>query len=142
MLTKLAFFQSALKLLLTHLFAFNVYHHDVGFEVWLMIALQEKKYDVVVVGSGIGGLSAAIRAHSLGASVCIVEKSPHLGGATAWSGGQVWVGANHVSKRMGIEDSIEETLQYVSSIADSHPELFDPSSYRVGKGSSRSSGVV
>ena len=125
MLTKLAFFQSALKLLLTHLFAFNVYHHDVGFEVWLMIALQEKKYDVVVVGSGIGGLSAAIRAHSLGASVCIVEKSPHLGGATAWSGGQVWVGANHVSKRMGIEDSIEETLQYVSSIADSHPELFD-----------------
>ncbi|MCH2617003.1 MAG: FAD-dependent oxidoreductase, partial [Acidimicrobiales bacterium] len=65
-----------------------------------MIALQEKQYDVVVVGSGIGGLSAAMRAHSLGAAVCIVEKSPHLGGATAWSGGQVWVGANHGSKRM------------------------------------------
>jgi len=86
---------------------------------------QDSKYDVVIVGSGIGGLSAAIRAHSLGGSVCIVEKSPHLGGATAWSGGQVWVGANHVAKKIGIEDSIDETLNYVHSIANKYPELFD-----------------
>ncbi|MBG00797.1 MAG: 3-ketosteroid dehydrogenase [Acidimicrobiaceae bacterium] len=86
---------------------------------------EKISYDVVVVGSGIGGLAAAIRAHSLGTSVCIIEKSAHLGGATAWSGGQVWVGANHVAKRLGIEDSIEETLEYVRSIAGNHPELFD-----------------
>lgn len=83
-------------------------------------------FDVIVVGSGIGGLSAAIRADSLGASVCVIEKAAHLGGATAWSGGQVWIGANHVAERMGIDDSEEETLLYVQSIAGAHPELFDP----------------
>ena len=90
-----------------------------------MTILEETQYDVVVVGSGIGGLASAIRAHSLGASVCIVEKSSYLGGATAWSGGQVWVGANHVAERAGLEDSVAETLQYVHAIADNYPELFD-----------------
>ena len=63
--------------------------------------------DLIVVGSGIGGLAAAIRAHELGMSVSIVEKAPYLGGATAWSGGQVWVGANHVAQQAGLEDSVE-----------------------------------
>lgn len=84
-----------------------------------------EKYDVVVVGSGIGGMAAAIRAHDLGARVALVEKAPFLGGATAWSGGQVWVGANHVAERAGLSDSVEETLTYVEAIAGHHPELFD-----------------
>ena len=82
--------------------------------------------DLIVVGSGIGGLAAAIRAHELGMAVSIVEKAPHLGGATAWSGGQVWVGANHVAERAGLEDSVDETLTYVAAIAADHPELFAP----------------
>ena len=82
--------------------------------------------DLIVVGSGIGGLAAAIRAHELGMSVSIVEKAPYLGGATAWSGGQVWVGANHVAQQAGLEDSVDETLTYVAAIAADHPELFAP----------------
>jgi 3-oxosteroid 1-dehydrogenase len=83
-------------------------------------------HHVIVVGSGIGGMAAAIRAHELGATVHLVEKAAHLGGATAWSGGQVWVGANHVAAAAGLVDSIDDTLTYVEAIAGDHPELFDP----------------
>lgn len=83
------------------------------------------KNSVIVVGSGIGGMAAAIRAHELGAVVSLVEKAAHLGGATAWSGGQVWVGANHVAENAGLRDSVEDTLTYVEAIAAAHPELFD-----------------
>jgi 3-oxosteroid 1-dehydrogenase len=83
-------------------------------------------HHVIVVGSGIGGMAAAIRAHELGATVSLVEKASHLGGATAWSGGQVWVGANHVATNAGLDDSLEDTLTYVEAIAGDHPELFDP----------------
>lgn len=84
------------------------------------------KRDVIVVGSGIGGMAAAIRAHELGLNVSLVEKAAHLGGATAWSGGQVWVGANHVAEAAGFTDSIDDTLEYVEYIAGAHPELFSP----------------
>jgi len=87
--------------------------------------LTRSVHDVIVVGSGIGGMAAAIRAYELGADVVLLEKAAHLGGATAWSGGQVWVGANHVARRAGLNDSIDETLRYVEAIAGDHPELFD-----------------
>jgi 3-oxosteroid 1-dehydrogenase len=86
--------------------------------------------DLVIAGSGIGGMAAAIRAAELGASVVIVEKAHHVGGASAWSGGQVWVGANHVAARAGLVDSVDETLDYVTEIAGAHPELFDPARAR------------
>lgn len=51
-------------------------------------------YDVVVVGSGAGGLSTAIAAAHGGASVLVVEKADTCGGATAWSGGWMWTPRN------------------------------------------------
>ncbi|MGU3584659.1 FAD-dependent oxidoreductase [Rhodococcus sp. C26F] len=47
-------------------------------------------FDVVVVGSGAGGLSTAVAAAHGGASVLVVEKAQVCGGATAWSGGWMW----------------------------------------------------
>lgn len=88
------------------------------------------KNSVIVIGSGVGGLVAALRAHAEGAGVTLVEKSSYVGGATAWSGGQVWVGANHVARRLGIADSIEDALRYVAALASPHPELFDETSAR------------
>ena len=44
-------------------------------------------FDVVVLGTGAPGLTAAIAAHAEGASVGIFEKSEQVGGTTAWSGG-------------------------------------------------------
>ncbi len=84
----------------------------------------EQSKNVIVVGTGLGGLAAALTAHELGMRVVIVEKSPWLGGATAFSAGQAWVGANHVARREGCPiDSVEETLEYARAIASERPEL-------------------
>lgn len=82
--------------------------------------------DVVIVGSGIGGLAAAITAHELGLRPVVLEKGERFGGASAASGGQVWVGANHLMEREGLEDSAEDTLAYVQALAASDDRIFDP----------------
>ncbi|HVR53300.1 MAG TPA: FAD-dependent oxidoreductase, partial [Pseudorhodoferax sp.] len=52
--------------------------------------------DLLVVGSGAGGLSTAITARKLGLDVVVVEKAPVFGGTTAFSGGVLWIpGSRH-----------------------------------------------
>lgn len=72
---------------------------------------------VIVVGAGIGGMTAAITAAEAGLSVTLVEKGDKVGGAAAYSGGQVWTGGNHVAERLGIEDSVADTVEYVRAAA-------------------------
>ena len=48
--------------------------------------------DVVTIGSGIGGLSAAITAREFGADAMVLERSGFVGGVTAYSFGEVWIG--------------------------------------------------
>ena len=52
------------------------------------------EYDVVVVGSGASGFSAAITAKKEGLHTLLIEKEKHFGGASALSGGGVWVPNN------------------------------------------------
>lgn len=73
--------------------------------------------DVVAVGSGIGGLAAAIVAHDRGKKALVLEKAPKLGGVSAYSGGEVFVPANHVMQRDGIADSREAGLAYLEFLA-------------------------
>lgn len=73
--------------------------------------------DVVVLGSGAAGLTAAVAAHDAGATVAVYEKADALGGTTAVSGGAVWVPANPHQAGIGVEDRVEEGIRYLLSLS-------------------------
>jgi 3-oxosteroid 1-dehydrogenase len=75
--------------------------------------LNEVAVDVLVVGSGAGGMTAAITAHDHGLDTLLIEKSEQFGGTSAMSGGVIWVPDNHLMKKTGIKDSAQEALAYL-----------------------------
>ena len=78
------------------------------------MSTEQTTYDVIVVGSGSGAMLTAARAHDLGLSVLVVEKSDKYGGTSAVSGGAVWIPNN---SQMQIKDSHEEALTYIKAAA-------------------------
>ena len=73
--------------------------------------------DLVAIGSGCGGLAAAITARDHGLEAVVLERSDELGGVTAYSMGEVWIPGNHLAATMGIEDSAQSGLRYVQSLS-------------------------
>ncbi len=71
--------------------------------------------DLLVIGSGGAGLTAAITAKTLGLDVLIVEKEPVYGGTTARSGGWLWIPANPKAEAVGIKDSKEQARLYLQA---------------------------
>lgn len=71
----------------------------------------EETHDVVVIGAGGAGLSAAIEAKLAGADVIVLEKMPLVGGNTLISGGEMAVPNNWIQEKEGIEDSIETFIE-------------------------------
>lgn len=86
--------------------------------------------DIVVVGAGAAGCSAAIIAHELGKQVLVLEKGPVVGGTAAKSVGGVWVPANAAMEEAGISDAREDCLRYMVRL--SVPDRFDPSAEYFG----------
>lgn len=78
---------------------------------------MSNKVDVVVVGTGAAGLTAALAAASRKLSVAIIEKAPVIGGTTAVSGGSVWAPANRYLREYGIEDSADAARDYIRRLA-------------------------
>ncbi len=74
--------------------------------------------DVVVIGTGAAGVTAALAAHAGKARVAVLEKSNRVGGTTAVSGGVVWVPNNRHMAKVGISDSLDEAIAYVTRLAD------------------------
>jgi succinate dehydrogenase/fumarate reductase flavoprotein subunit len=70
-------------------------------------------YDIVVVGAGAAGLTAAAVAAAAKQRVLLVEHSRWVGGTTAISGGMVWVPANHKMRQAGQADSVEAAREYL-----------------------------
>lgn len=78
---------------------------------------MSESYDVVVLGTGAAGLSAALTARALGASVGLFEKSDRVGGTTAVSGGVVWIPAHN---RPDVENppTVEEAMAHLRALAN------------------------
>ncbi|MCW2620971.1 MAG: putative Succinate dehydrogenase [Frankiales bacterium] len=87
----------------------------------------DETIDVVVVGTGAAGLTAAVRASDAGARVLVVEKSTLVGGSTSVSAGIVWVPLNAHQAEWGISDTREEALAYVRRLSGrvADPDLLE-----------------
>ncbi|MFD5180267.1 3-oxosteroid 1-dehydrogenase [Nocardia sp. NPDC058379] len=83
--------------------------------------------DVVVVGSGAAGMSAAITAARHGLSVVMVEKASRWGGSTARSGGGVWIPGNSALGRLAGPEDIDAARAYLADIVGDAvaPEMLD-----------------
>ena len=84
--------------------------------VSLSAAGWDHTVDVLVVGSGAGGMVTALTAHDAGASTLIVEKDVGYGGSSARSGGGMWIPTNHMMKAEGREDNSEDALTYLKAV--------------------------
>ncbi|MEQ6050753.1 FAD-binding protein [Lysinibacillus capsici] len=83
----------------------------------------DASYDVVVVGSGAAGLTAGLTAKVQGMKSLVIEKTDRYGGASAISGGALWIPNNHIIKGAGVPDTHELARQYLdSTIGDRVPE--------------------
>jgi 3-oxosteroid 1-dehydrogenase len=73
-------------------------------------------YDVVVVGCGASGMTAALTAVKRGLSVLVVEKAPTFGGSAARSGAGVWIPNNSVILAAGVPDTPQLAAEYLSAV--------------------------
>ncbi|RXR24722.1 FAD-dependent oxidoreductase [Sphingobium fluviale] len=98
--------------------------------------MKQQKCDLLVIGAGAGGLTAALRAADAGLDVVVAEKDEYFGGATARSAGGIWIPCNPHAAAMGGQDSREKALTYfrnqagprfdpqtVSAFLDNGPEM-------------------
>lgn len=79
--------------------------------------------DLLVVGSGAAGFSAALTASHAGLNVLMVEKEPQFGGTTAYSAGVIWIPGNRHGSALGIPDSKEDALTYLKHEAGNRLNL-------------------
>ena len=77
---------------------------------------MDPEFDVVVVGSGAAGMTAALAAAHHGLKTVVVEKAVKFGGSTARSGGGVWIPNNEVLEAAGIDDTPERARTYLEAI--------------------------
>src|SRR6202161_3615276 len=73
-----------------------------------MTAQEQHEYDMVIVGSGAAGMTAALTAAQLGLTAIVLEKTGTFGGSTARSGGGIWAPGNAVLRRAGVADAPED----------------------------------
>jgi succinate dehydrogenase/fumarate reductase flavoprotein subunit len=76
----------------------------------------EDVFDVIIVGSGAGGLTAAIVAARLGLKALVIEKTGLFGGTTAMSGGGLWIPNNHHMASLGLTDSVDHATEYLRAL--------------------------
>src|SRR6185436_18509050 len=78
--------------------------------------MTDQTFDVVVVGSGAGGMTAALCCQQLGLNTVLIEKSDLYGGTSAVSGGGIWIPCNDQQAGTGFTDSDAEALTYLKHL--------------------------
>ena len=73
----------------------------------------DDSFDVIVIGSGAAGLTAAVVADQQGLRTLVVEKEALYGGTTALSGGVAWVPNNVLMNKAGVQDTPAAALKYL-----------------------------
>ncbi|AYE95951.1 FAD-binding protein [Mycobacterium paragordonae] len=76
----------------------------------------DRTVDLVIAGSGGGGMAAGLAALDAGLQPLIVEKQPLVGGSTGLSGGIVWLPNNPLMRADGIADSHQDGLAYLADV--------------------------
>jgi 3-oxosteroid 1-dehydrogenase len=89
--------------------------------VWLpesmpAAAAWDHQVDFLVVGSGCGGLTAALTARAHGLDTLVIEKAAVYGGSTALSGGNIWIPNNPTLQREGLADSRDDARRYLDAV--------------------------
>ena len=76
----------------------------------------QPSYDVVVIGCGAAGMTAALRVAKRGLSVLVVEKAPTFGGSAARSGAGIWIPNNQVILAAGVPDTPAKAAAYLAAV--------------------------
>jgi succinate dehydrogenase/fumarate reductase flavoprotein subunit len=79
-------------------------------------------YDVVIMGSGAAGLTAALVAAKAGHKVAVLEKAAHFGGTTAISGGGIWIPGSPQAKAAGVSDGLDIARNYALGVVGNRAE--------------------
>ena len=83
----------------------------------------DQEVDILVVGSGAGGLLSALVAAESGASALVIEKEAQWGGTSATSGAGIWIPASDQAREAGFHDKTDDAFTYVRALsADNVPD--------------------
>ena len=75
----------------------------------------DEEYELVVLGAGAGGLTAALVASIEGLRTLLIEKSDQIGGTTAYSSGTVWSPNNTQQRQLGVTNDAAAALEYLDA---------------------------
>ena len=78
---------------------------------------EQNSADIIVIGGGAAGLSAAIEASKLGRSVILLEKNAELGGTTAWAVGAITATRTPHQRSAGVDDSPDDHFEDLDAVA-------------------------
>ena len=78
--------------------------------------MTDAALDLIVVGAGAAGMTAAAVGAAEGLRVLLLEKTAQVGGTTAWSGGMVWTPANRLTAAARRADTLDAARRYLGQV--------------------------